>query len=89
MRALKILMAVMGLLIIAGIAVLGITISQRMSVPKLTASAVLDEPAGTHITQISASSDRLSLLLQGGGPDRLIVMDLAKGQVVLRSTLSR
>jgi hypothetical protein len=89
MRALKILMVVMGVMIIAGVAVLVVTIGQRLSVPVAsTAPAVLDEPAGTHITQITANGDRLNLLLQGGGPDRVVVFDQRLGHVTSRIGLA-
>lgn len=89
MRALKIIMAVMGVLIVAGVVGLGVTISQRISAPKLTAPALLDEPEGTHIVKISTSGDRVVLLLQGGGPDRVVVLDLRQGQVIARTGLAR
>lgn len=88
MRALKILMVVMGVLIVAGVAALGIIVSQRLSVPKL-ATGPLDEPAGTHIAQITAAGDRLTLLLQGGGPDRIVVIDQRTGQITARLGLAR
>ncbi len=89
MRALKIMMVVMGLLIVAGVAVLGVTISQRISVPKLAAPPLLDEPEGTHIAKISTNGDRVVLLLQGGGPDRVVVLDLRQGQIIARTGLAR
>ncbi len=89
MRALKIMTVVMGLLIVAGVAVLGITLSQRLSVPKLAAPALLDEPEGTRIGKISTSGDRVVLLLQGGGPDRVVVFDLRSGQIIARTGLAR
>lgn len=89
MRALKMIMVVMGLLIVAGVAVLGVTISQRMSTPKLAAPAVLDEPEGTRIGNISTSGDRVVLLLQGGGPDRIVVVDVRSGQVIAKTGLVR
>jgi hypothetical protein len=89
MRALKILIVVMGLLIVAGVAVLGVTLSQRLSVPKLAAPALLDEPEGTRIGQISGSGDRVVLLLHGGGPDRIVVLDLRGGQLTARTGLAR
>lgn len=87
MQALKILMAVMGVLIVAGVVGLGVVISQRMSTPKLAAAAPLDEPAGTRIAQLSAAGDRVALLLQGGGPDRVVVLDLRSGLVTARAGL--
>jgi hypothetical protein len=89
MRALKIMMAVMGVLIVVGVVILGVAISQRISVPKLAAPALLDEPEGTHIAKISTSGDRVVLLLQGGGPDRIVVLDLRQGQVIARTGLAR
>jgi hypothetical protein len=90
MRALKILVVVMGVLIVAGVVVLVVAVGQRMSAgtAKLTAPALLDEPAGTHIAQVTSSGDHLTLLLQGGGPDRIVVLDLRQGQVTLRTGLS-
>ncbi len=88
MRALKISIAVMTTMIVVGLVVLVMTITQRLAVTKPTAPSVLDEPDGTRIAQITSAGDRLSLLLQGGGPDRIVVLDLKQGQVVLRSGLS-
>jgi hypothetical protein len=88
MKALKVLVVVMGVLIVAGVVVLVVAMGQRLSGPKLASPGLLDEPAGTHITQISASGDRLTLLLQGGGPDRVVVVDLHQGQVMLRTGLA-
>jgi hypothetical protein len=89
MRALKILMAVMGVLIIAGVVFLGVTISQRIATPKLTTPSLIDEPAGTRIAQVASSGDHISLLLQGGGPDRVVVFDLRQGQIIGRTSLAR
>ena len=88
MKALKVLVVLMGVLIVVGVVVLVVAMGQRMSGTKLASPGLLDEPAGTHITQISASGDRLTLLLQGGGPDRVVVMDLHQGQVMLRTGLA-
>lgn len=89
MRALKILTAVMGVLIIAGVVTLGVVLSNRLAVPHAAAPAVLDEPSGTRIAQVSATGDRAVLLLQGGGPDRLVVIDLRSGTLIARLGLSR
>ena len=51
--------------------------------------AVLDEPAGTQIVPIAALSDRLALQLQGGGPDRVVVLDMRSGREVGRAALAR
>ncbi len=89
MRALKILTVVMAVMIVAGIVVLGITISKRMNAPKAATPAEFNEPAGTAIAQISAAGDRLAVLLHGGGPDRIVVLDLRDGQVIARTALSK
>jgi hypothetical protein len=87
MRALKVLVVVMGVMIVAGVVVLVATIAQRMNPPKVATPAAFDEPAGTRIAQVSAAGDRVVLLLQGGGPDRVAVLDLRTGQVIARAGL--
>lgn len=89
MRALKVLVVVMGVMIVAGVVMLGVVVTSRMTPPKLAQAALLDEPAGTHIVQISAAGDRVVVLLQGGGPDRMVALDLRTGQVVSRAGLTR
>ena len=98
MRALKILTVVMAVMIVAGVIVLGITISKRMNAPRPVANAgldaparlpnLLDEPAGTSIAQISAAADHVVLLLHGGGPDRIVVLDARDGTISARSALA-
>ena len=89
MRALKISIAVMTVLIVVGVITLVFTITQRLTVPHLAATTSgLSEPAGTRILQIAQSGDRLTLLLQGGGPDRIVVLDLRNGSVVSRIGLA-
>jgi hypothetical protein len=102
MQALKILVVVMGVMIVAGVATLGVVIARRVSAPTVAASgapsgvssgpaveAVLDEPAGTRIVAISAAPDHTVLQLQGGGPDRLVSIDLRSGRVLGRTRLSQ
>jgi hypothetical protein len=92
MRALKVLVVVMGLMIVAGVTVIGVVLVQRVSGPATSgaaASVVLDEPTGTHITAVSALPDRLALILAGGGPDRVVVVDVRSGHVVARAGLAR
>jgi len=92
MRGLKILVVVMGLMIVVGVVVLVATIVGRMAGPKpmqaLMETSLLQEPPGTHIAQISAAGDRVVLLLQGGGPDRLVALDLRTGQILLHAGLT-
>jgi hypothetical protein len=83
------LVVVMGVLIVAGVVTLAVTIMHRLGGPAASAAVVMDEPAGTHIQSLSAVGDRLALLLQGGGPDRVILVDPRSGLVVGRVGLTR
>ena len=90
MRLLKVAVLVMGVLIIGGLGILVAIIATRsLATPANTPPAVLDEPAGTHIASIAALPDRLALHLQGGGPDRVVVIDLRNGRVIGRVGLTR
>ena len=90
MRALKVAVVFMGVLIVGGVIVLFTVLAQRMSSSSgPIASAVLDEPAGTRIASTSAAPDRLVVQLQGGGPDRVVVVDTKTGRVLGRIVLAR
>ncbi len=94
MRALQAAVIVMGVLIVAGVAVLAVTLMQRIATVSGPARAaaealVLDEPAGTHIAASSLAGERLVLQLSGGGADRVVVLDLAHGRVVGRVAVGR
>jgi hypothetical protein len=91
MAALKAAVVIMGIMIVAGFAVLVGVLVTRVGGGGAAApvAATLDEPAGTRIASISASAERLAVSLQGGGPDRVVVMDLRNGHVVARATLAR
>jgi hypothetical protein len=52
-------------------------------------AAVLEEPAGTRIAGIAAVQDRLAVQLQGGGVDRVLLLDPRTGAVAGRISLSR
>lgn len=90
MRALKIAITVMGVLIVAGTVTL-VTLIARRSAPSsaVAASVVLDEPEGTRIGGVSLLADRLAVQLHGGGPDRIMVLDAGSGRVVGRVGLAR
>ena len=49
----------------------------------------LDEPEGTHIAGIVAIRDRLAVQLQGGGMDRVLLIDPVTGAVVGHIALAR
>jgi hypothetical protein len=90
MRALKALTIVMGVLILGGTAVLGLVLARRMGGgPAAPATSVLlDEPAGTRIAGIAGAGDRLAVQLQGGGPDRLVLIDPHTGAATGRVGLA-
>jgi len=80
----------MGVLIVAGTVGLFVVLAQRMSTGSATiASVMLDEPIGTRIAGASAGPDRLAVQLQGGGPDRVVVVDTRAGRVLGRVALAR
>lgn len=91
MRGLLVALVVgMGLLIAAGVTTIGLTITHRMLADlPVPPDTLLDEPAGTRIAEVSALPDRLALRLEGGGPDRVVVVDLRNGKVVGRTALAR
>lgn len=91
MHLLKIATAVMGVLILAGTVTLAVLLAQRMSGGDSASAgqAVLDEPIGTRIVGASAAQDRVAVQLQGGGPDRVAVVDTRTGRVIARVALAR
>jgi hypothetical protein len=93
MRGLIALTVGMGVLILIGTAVLVVVIIERATAPSVkpaVAFAVtLDEPAGTRIAGVAMAGGRMVMELQGGGPDRVVVVDPGSGAVVGRVGLSR
>ncbi len=98
MRALKVVTIVMGVMILAGTGVLVAVIAHRVSSPASSGTPiaggaplalVLDEPAGTRIAGIAAAGDRLAVQLQGGGADRVVLIDPRLGIVAGRILLAR
>ena len=90
MRLLKAITIGMGLLIVVATTVLVVVIARRLggpaSVPTPTAQ-ILDEPTGTRIVGIATTGDRLAALLQGGGADRIVLIDPRTGSVAGRVEL--
>ena len=84
MRFLKILTIAMGVLIVVATTVLIVVIARRLTSPTMPSavSALLDEPAGTRIAGIASVGDRLAVQLQGGGADRVLLLDPRTGLVV-------
>ncbi len=95
MQLLKVAVVVMAVLIVAGTVALVVGVARRASVPiggaglPGFAAMVLDEPAGTRIAGIVAVRDRLALRLEGGGGDRVVLIDPVTGAVAGRISLSR
>ncbi len=97
MRALKVAVVVMGVLIVLGTAGLVVGIARRSATPVMlpvaglpaSVALVLDEPIGTRIAGIVAVQDKLAVQLQGGGVDRVVLIDPATGAVAGRISLAR
>jgi len=89
----------MGVLIVLGTIGLMVAMARRSastSQPPALAGAslpsislTLPEPEGTRITAITAVQDRLAILVQGGGADRVILVDPHSGAVTGRISVSR
>jgi Family of unknown function (DUF6476) len=95
-RNMRLLMAVtigMGVLILLGTTVVIVTIAHRIAAPRARPEDVislhLDEPSGTHIGGIAGAGDRLAVVLQGGGTDRILLISPDTGAVTGRITLGR
>ena len=91
MRGLQAAVIFMGVVIVAMVATIVVTLAHRMSAPPPPVASVvlLDQPAGTRIYGISAVGDRLAVLLQGGGPDRIVFLDPAGKQIAGTIALRR
>lgn len=87
LRALKILVTVMGVMLIAGIAVLATAIATRTAhrSPSPAASFAappIPLPHGASIERMSTGSDRIVLeILLADGTAELVVIDLASGRL--------
>jgi hypothetical protein len=96
MRALKLLVIVMGVLLVAGIVALGFGVQYRLNHPRPVAVApgpavpsaalpnTIDLPAGSHVVGAEASGDRLVVRVElaGGAGEELIIVNLATGAPV-------
>ena len=88
-RGLMAAVIAMGVLIVLGVAVVAVTIVRRLAAPAAQAAAPLNEPEGTRIQSVAATGDRLAIVLTGGGPDRIVLLDPKSGQVTGRIGISR
>jgi hypothetical protein len=85
MRALKILVGVMGAMILAGVAVLAATVVGRVSKstppPQAFMASAIDIPAGAKVESMSTGTDRVVLdLVLSDGSRELLIVDLASGR---------
>ncbi len=83
MRALKTLTIAMGVAIIVATAALGVLIARRLSgaASGRAFTSSLDQPDGTRVAAIAGVQDRLAVWLQGGGADRVLLIDPRTGAV--------
>ncbi len=92
MQALKVLVIVMGLMIVAGVAIVVTTIVNRMSAPPRTTTGFdtvrLAMPAGCRVLEATAVGERLALRL-GDGPrcQSVLLIDPASGRLAGRIDL--
>jgi hypothetical protein len=86
-RALKVLVAVMGVVLVAGVAVLVVTVAERLAHRAPPAAAfsapAITLPKGAKIEAMSTGTDRIALdILLVDGTRQLVVIDLATGDVL-------
>lgn len=87
MQALKFLVGVMGLLIVAAIVVIVVTIFNRTArmaaAPAALEGAALPLPPGCRIGEMTSAEGRIWLRLEGGEAcNRLFVLDAESGKLV-------
>ena len=93
MRALTAVTIFMGVLIVVGTGALIAVIVHRSTAPSPPppppgpVAVHLAAPAGTHIAAIAGAGDRLAVELQGGGTDRVVLVDPHTGKVTGQITL--
>ena len=86
-RALMVVAIAMAVLIVLGTTVLVVVIARRLGGGAETHAPIalqLGEPDGTRIAGVAAAGDRLAVQLQGGGPDRIVLVDPRSGAIVGR-----
>jgi hypothetical protein len=83
MRALKVLVVVMGVLLLAGFAVLVVTIMSRMSQRATPAAPAAVHPVPFGNAAVRLPADALVMEVQGAGDRILLRLDLADGSEML------
>lgn len=94
MRALKFLVIAMGVLIVAGVGFIAITIADRsaksLSGDAAPADVSVAIPPGSRIVETTLDGDRLALRLElADGATRVLVVDTATGREIARVNVSR
>lgn len=101
MRALKVLVIVMGVLLVAGIIALGFAVQYRLNHPRQApagtaaigpagapSAMALDLPQGARVIGAEASGDRLVVRVElAGGGEELIIVNLVTGAPLATVTL--
>ena len=88
MRALRVIVVVMGVMILAGFAALFIAIAGRIAQPRsaapsiaTVAAAPIELPAGARVESIGVGTDRLAVAIALPNGDRQIaIIDIATGR---------
>lgn len=80
----------MGVLIVTGVVLLAVLLVQRtFTAPGAPTEVVLQQPPDTRMEGASlAGPDRAVVRLRGGGPDRVVVVDLKTGRIAATIGLS-
>jgi hypothetical protein len=91
MRVLKAATIIMGVLIVGGTLLLAVLIMRRVTPGGATAAGtiLLGEPAGSHLVGIASTAGGLAVAVQGGGADRILMLDPRTGRVTGRIVLGR
>ena len=98
MQALKVLVVVMGVLIVAGVVVIAVSVINRMNAPagrhdtdsaapalRSFDSAALSIPHGCSVARLRPAGERLILQLGGGdGCGQILIVDMDSGRLLGR-----
>ena len=83
-RPLLIVVIAMGVLIVLVTTVVVVKLVKDVVTAPVSVTlttTMLHQPAGSHIVTITSAGGRLGVLLQGGGPDRILLVDPDTGRV--------
>jgi hypothetical protein len=83
-RPLLIMVIAMGVLILLVTTVVVVKLVKDMVMAPASVTlttAMLRQPAGSHIVTITAVDGRLGVLVEGGGPDRILFVEPGSGRI--------